>query len=285
MTTLLSWISVDDRGPSAIYIVSDSRITWGSANQRWDSGRKVYAANSADIFGYCGEVLFPSLALGQLTDLIDRQLLWSSGSYAKTRHAIIIDFLRTSFERRRNAPNYDFSIIHCSRDGKGLDSVFHCWLISFHAQSNSWSDSSIDVSHEGNSKVLAELGSGTHPLKREIRRWNESPQGETARAIFSAFCDALEKGSDSLSGGMPQLVSLDRHTNGKVIGFVSKGVRYIHGLPVKSLPALDTMEWVDSLFQRVSPSTLDLLSGAQPHVRSNTPKKGGLLAFLKRPST
>jgi hypothetical protein len=89
MTTLFSWLSVDNRGPSSIYIVSDSRITWGSSGKRWDSGRKVFATKSADIFGYCGEVLFPSLVLSQLGDLIDRDILWSSDCAAENRHSKI----------------------------------------------------------------------------------------------------------------------------------------------------------------------------------------------------
>ena len=128
MTTLFSWLSVDNRGPSAIYIVSDSRITWGSPDKWWDSGRKVFAMKSADVLGYCGEVLFPSLVLGQLSDLIDRGLLWPRDCAAENRHSIILEYLKTSFERRHNAPNHDFTIIHCAREGDGLASKFHAHL-------------------------------------------------------------------------------------------------------------------------------------------------------------
>ena len=45
-----------------IYLASDSRITWGSANRRWDAGRKLFTSDkSSHAFGYCGDVVFPSL--------------------------------------------------------------------------------------------------------------------------------------------------------------------------------------------------------------------------------
>jgi hypothetical protein len=81
---------------------------------------------------------------------------------------------------------------------------------------------------------------------------------------------------------MPQLVSLDRRTGGKVLGFAFGGVRYIYGLPVQALPTLGKMEWVDRLFQRISPETLKLLSGAQRHARVEKPQMDGLTRFLRR---
>jgi hypothetical protein len=65
---------------------------------------------------------------------------------------------------------------------------------------------------------------------------------------------------------------------------VSDDVRYIYGLPVEALPTLGSMEWVDCRFQRISPKTLELLSGAQRHARVEKPKKGGLTEFLGRTS-
>jgi hypothetical protein len=282
VTTLLSWLSVDNRGPSAIYVVSDSRITWGSSERRWDSGRKVFAVSSPDIFGYCGEVLFPSLILSQLADLIGRGLLWSGDCSSIDRHLIVVGYLKSALARRHNAPNRDFTIVHCSRSGSGLDSDFNMWRLDYRAASNSWSDTAIEIAHSKNSKFLVAFGSGSDVLKKSIARWNATPQGETARALFSAFCDALDTGEDPLSGGMPQIVSLDRKTNGKVIGFVSQDTRYIHGVPVEASPTLANIEWVDRLFQRISPDTLQLLSGAQRHARVETPESGGIGRFFRR---
>lgn len=274
MTTILSWVSVDSRGPSSIYIVGDSRITWGTATVRWDNGRKVFACNTPDIFGYCGDVLYPTVILGQLGDLIDRKLLWEEGTSAQTRHNTVLEYLKTSFAGRHRAPEQSFTIIHCARDGESLDSQFFAWTIEYDAKRGDWIDTEISVGTPANSTVLTRLGSGGRALDREINTWKASPQGDTARAIFSAFCDSLQKEGDKLSGGVPQIVSLDRRGGGKLVGFVAGETRYLHGLPVQSIPQLENIEWVDSLFQRISPVTLDLLSNAQRHVRIESAPNG-----------
>lgn len=268
MTTILSWISIDARGPSGIYIVADSRITWGSASSRWDSGRKVFACRSADIFGYCGEVLYPTLVLGQLGDLVDRGLLWDPSVDANERHTKFFDYLKISFGRRHNAPEYDFTIVHCARDGQGLKGSFHIWKVSYRAKFRDWIDEPVDFGNPNKSMVLLQLGSGRKALDREITTWAAGSQGGTSRSIFSAFCDSLEKGQDPLSGGIPQIVSLDRRNGGQVIGFVAEGTRYLYGLPIQALPELDSIMWVDALFQRMSPETLTLLPQAQRHARA-----------------
>jgi hypothetical protein len=129
--------------------------------------------------------------------------------------------------------------------------------------------------------VVITLGSGSEPLNREIENWTVSPQGGTARSLFSAFCDALEVGADPLTGGVPQIVSVDRKSQGKVVGFVADGQRYLHGSPIGYSPAQESIEWVDRLFNRMSPATLERLSGAQRQVRVAAPLPGGLRTFLR----
>lgn len=282
MTTLLSWLSVDSRGPCAINIVADSRITWGSEQMRWDSGRKVFAAPTPDIFGYCGDVVFPSLVLGQITELANSGLLWDGEHDAASRHQCLVEFLQTSFARRHNAPDRDFTIVHAARDGSNLGSSFRAWRTDYLARSNSWTDEELNCATQGHSKFVVGLGSGNAALRQEIYNWQKTPQGGTARALFTAFCDALTSGADPLTGGMPQLVSLDRVSAGRTVGFVSEGQLYIHGVPVGYTPALESIDWVDALFQRISPATLKLLSGAQQHARVPAAQPGGFMDFFRR---
>lgn len=73
MTAFAAWVGVDQRGPASLYLASDRRISWsGQPFRTWDSGRKVFACSThPDVFGYVGDVLFPSLVLGQVATLID----------------------------------------------------------------------------------------------------------------------------------------------------------------------------------------------------------------------
>ncbi|MBC2665750.1 hypothetical protein H7F51_09455 [Novosphingobium flavum] len=282
MTTLISWMSVDSRGPSAIYVVADSRITWGSQAHRWDSGRKVFAAPTPDVFGYCGDVLFPSLVLGQIIDLVSRGLLWTSETDPEERHVILFKYLQTAYGRRQNAPDQAFTVVHATRRGSEMKGEFMAWRIDYAPGGRGWRDVRLDTADHGKSRVVVTLGSGSEPLNRELENWRNSPQGGTARSLFSAFCDALELGADPLTGGVPQIVSLDRKSEGKIFGFVADGQRYVHGSPISYSPAQQSIEWVDRLFNRISPETLERLSGAQRQVRVIAPATGGLRAFLQK---
>lgn len=281
MTTLISWISVDSRGPSAIYVVADSRITWGSQARRWDSGRKVFAAPTSDVFGYCGDVLFPSLVLGQVVDLVTRGLLWDGDTDPGERHTVLVEYLRTAFARRQSAPDQAFTVVHAARRGSGMQSDFLAWRTDYTPGGRGWTDTPLYTAEHEKSNVVITLGSGNQALNREIESWNASPQGGTARSLFSAFCDALETGADPLTGGVPQIVSIDRKSHGKVLGYVADGQRYIHGSPIGYSTAQESIEWVDRLFNRISPETLERLSGAQRQVRVATPAPGGLRNFLR----
>ncbi len=116
MTTLIAWISIDQNAPSAFYMASDSRISWGSEWARWDAGRKLFACRSyADMFGYAGDVVFPCLVLGQIAEAIDSQLLFHANDISESRHAKFVSAVQASFDRRHNVPDTDFILLHGSR--------------------------------------------------------------------------------------------------------------------------------------------------------------------------
>jgi hypothetical protein len=96
MTTLIAWISYGHSGlATAVYLASDSRITWGSQNNRWDAGRKLFTAStSPHAFGYCGDVVFPSLVLAQVASAIDQKLVFDSNALPDVKHAAIVSLLR-----------------------------------------------------------------------------------------------------------------------------------------------------------------------------------------------
>jgi hypothetical protein len=181
MTTLIAWVSVDARGPSAAYLASDSRITWGP-ERRWDSGRKLFASRTTpDLFGYAGEAFFPSQALSQALDLVDRSILWTLETSPEERHLSLLRFLQTAYHRRNNAPEFDFSIVHVAR---GTGRKFKAWTISYVAKQRSWTDTSIDeTSIETHSDLILTLGSGSKQFMTDMRRWRESAQGDTRAAI------------------------------------------------------------------------------------------------------
>ena len=52
MTVLIGWIGVDSHSPCSAYILSDSRLSWGTSPSAYNFGRKLFSLkNSPDILG------------------------------------------------------------------------------------------------------------------------------------------------------------------------------------------------------------------------------------------
>jgi hypothetical protein len=138
-------------------VASDSRITWGSEFKRWDAGRKLFACKAtADIFGYVGEVFFPSLVLGQITAAADDHLIFRAEDDAETRHAAVVRTVKTSFDSRHNVDDEaDFHIIHGARNGENMDATFRVWQLShFKKRSTTpayWTEEEFEVSSDHSS--------------------------------------------------------------------------------------------------------------------------------------
>lgn len=259
MTTLAAWVSVDSRRPSACYLVSDSRITWPDGAQ-WHTAQKLFTAEkSPDIFGYCGDVQFPTLALRQVVEHADRGLLFGQGATAGDRHAAIAAALAAAYNAYPASKLHTSTILHFGRDGEGGRSRFQLWRMD-------WSHAHPFKSRELNlptESVLAEsLGSGSHVLNERNKRWKDA-QGRTARGVFSSFCEAIASGKDPYSGGAPQLVGLYPKWNGLMFGVVSSGKRFMAGNEVPVAAHVHPFEWRNELFERVDPLTLSLVPGAQ----------------------
>lgn len=269
MTSLIAWISRDQRRFAALHVASDSRISWGSAARRWDAGRKVFASRvTPDVWAYCGDVLFPGLVLSQLVSAGDEGLLFEEDGGAEERHRLAVEAMKNSFHRRHHAPDHGFTILHASRDGEGADARPRLWLTTFDEKSRSWTDQERYI-EDGAVGTVVTLGSGAASVKREEHRWRASAIGGTSRAIFSAFCDALAKGEDPRSGGSPQLGSIYPKRAGATAGVLHEGELYLHGLPIRELTKPSSIEWYDPLFQRIDPTTRKLREGAarQPRPR------------------
>lgn len=67
MTPLISWISVDSRGPSAIYVATDNRIIWGWKARRWESVRKILPRRRPTFLAIAVTSCFPFSCLARLS--------------------------------------------------------------------------------------------------------------------------------------------------------------------------------------------------------------------------
>ena len=164
MTMLASWVGIDTHGICSAYIVSDSRFSWNK-NQYFDYGKKLFASNNyPELFGYAGDVLFPSTVLSQIIEMIDFGLLFTPEMSCKKKNELIFDVLKKSLSHypivHMSEP---FDIIHISRDTivSGYPN-FYCYHMSWN-KTNVWSNE--EVRFPCSSGLLYVLGSGSSEFK------------------------------------------------------------------------------------------------------------------------
>lgn len=262
MTAFAVLVGVDQRGPASLYLASDSRVSWrDSAFRTWDYGRKVFACSrQPDVLGYVGDVLFPSTVLGQIVSHIDAGVLVEADAGPLDRFNAIATVIRTSFAGLPRREQRSFSVVYGRRAGEGMSCTLSIAVLSWNG--SDWHEQWIDMP-DSSSHVLL-LGSGATEIDRWDGRWQSSSQGNTSRAAFSAFCDAISAQGDRHSGGAPQLVGLYRVGPAKPFGIVWKEVPYLYGLPAIAIGPESHIEWRNSSFERVGVDG-SLLPGAQPH--------------------
>jgi hypothetical protein len=158
MSSLAAWVGVDSRGPASVYFASDSRVTWAASDTTWDCGRKTFASpTSSDIFAYCGDVLFPSLVLGQVEGLLARGIPFSDADTAIKRHEAVKVMAEQSFSGYPGPNRNAFTILHAARDNSGMSSRFRLWRLDW-SRIAGWKDEEIELPTE--SVLVLAVGSG-----------------------------------------------------------------------------------------------------------------------------
>jgi hypothetical protein len=263
MTSLVSWIGADQRGPASAYIATDSRISWDGVGH-WDSGRKVFASRvRPELFAYVGDVLFPSLVLGQLVTAIDEGLIFTGGDSPQQRADRIADAIQSAVHNMPLATSRAFQILYVTREGVEMSSAFHAFTVEW-SPSHEWIRSSLNTPKVSDTVVI--WGSGAESIRKWRQRWNQSSQKDTSRAVFGAFCDSILDGADPKSGGTPQLVGMYRIGPGRTFGIVSQGAPFMFGLNMgKDIPA-DTVKWHNRQFERCQPDGQRLPEAKKHHV-------------------
>lgn len=265
MTSLISWVGVDSRGPASFYFASDSRLSWPGKGV-WDRGRKLFACRRYPMmFGYCGEVLFPSQTLSQITEMVDLGLIavspFDSIDHCTERVTAVIE---AALQTYPPAAKNRFEIVYCIREGENMQSRFHLKQITF-APPAAATVSTFQIPNK--SGPIAVLGSGSQSVRTKLDKWAASCVGGTSRAVFSAFCESLHSGKDPSSGGPPQLVGLWRNSPPQTFGMIWQGRRYFYGLEASAAATQNGVRWFNELFEICDPETLARKKGAQPQPR------------------
>ena len=264
MSLLVSWIGIDTHGPTSAYIVADSRISW-EYKKYFDYGKKVFASNRfPEIFGYAGDVLFPSIALSQILEMIDSNLLFDNAASCTEKNKIIFEKLHYAFSKYPDAcGNNPIQILHISRDTivNGYP-AFHHYLLTW-SKEKGWKQEEKNLPKQ--SALLQILGSGGSEFKENYEeRYQLGDNCSTSRNVFHCFIDTLNNVKDWKCGGPPQLVGIYRKplTAAKNFGIIFNGRRYFLGTEIPKNSSFSQIEWRNEFFELCDGDSKKMLDGA-----------------------
>ncbi len=268
MTSLAVVLAKDDRCPAALYIITDSRLTFRTKEgdeHHWDSGQKTFAsARTPDIFGFVGDATIPPAVLRQLIDQVNCGLLFGDDMDAEHRHELVKPILKRAIARQTGAIAVLFSVFHGARDGELMGSRFRLWETRYYASTNKIHDQERELQIDRSYLALID-GTGAHYIKKSGEEWLHTDAESTSRAGIRSFCNALSAGHDSSSGGAPQLVGIWRKGPARTFGFWWDGKPYLSGAEVPSSANFDRVDWFNARFERCDGATGHLLEGAKRH--------------------
>ncbi len=264
MTSLAAAIASDSRGPCALYLITDSRITWARPTERWDVGRKTFVSPvSADVFGYCGDAYFMPMALGQVLNMVACGVVDLTMISSEERHTAVLELLKYSLGKISTKYASAVALFHGARESEFMSSKFRLWRSEFNPSLNSWSDSELPVDHRS---YLASIdGSGASKVKKYEANMATTAAAGTSRAAIHAFCESLHSGDDPFSGGAPQLVGLWRKGPAKQFGFCWHGRSFIAGMEYLNNEGHEKVDWFNNLFERCDGRTGRRMRGSSSH--------------------
>ena len=265
MTMLASWIGVDTHGPTSAYIISDSRISW-SDRIKFDHGKKVFASkNYPELFGYAGDVLFPSIVIQQILEMIDNDVLFNRDTPCHEKNKIIFD--KISYELNKypiQCSKKSFQILHITRDtlvSKGKYPQFKANILCF--DNDIWRRDEILIPTE--SGILCVMGSGKKEFFENYDKYQSSSNKNTSRNVVHCFIDTLKNIHDPYCGGAPQLIGIYRKpdSSAKYFGIIYNAKRYFAGSEVPGGSNYNNIDWRNENFEICDGENKKIIAGAE----------------------
>lgn len=264
---LASWIGVDTHGLTSAYIISDSRLSWkfGNTCKSFDYCRKVFASSEyPEIFGYAGDVLFPSIVLSRIVDMIDNNVLFSKSISCEEKSYRIFDVLsRELQEYPQDCINDIVQIIHISRETIVNEYPKFSVYSYFWSKTHGWTKKEEKIPNK--SGLLLVLGSGERDFNEKYAKYARGNNSNTSRNVFHCFINALINTTDVYCGGAPQLVGIYRkpNSNGMNFGLIYNNKRYFLGAEVLNIDNYKQIPWRNDLFEICDGENKTIMYGAQ----------------------
>jgi len=263
MTLIISWIGVDKKSTgnaiSSLYIGTDSRYSW-SDDEYFDYGTKVFGSQKyPEIFGFCGDVTFPSLIFGQLISQIDFNLLINEKDTCDQKNKKIFNYIKSSVAKYPTEHLVGRStILHGTRFGK----IFKLYKTTFNSKTDIINQ---EINLPKISTNVFSGGSGSQEFDNNWILWKDPKHNdfETSRAVYHCLDKTLNNIVDRRTGGLKQIIGLYRVKNAKLFGTIKNGKKYIYGKEITEDLISTNIEWRNENFERVNSITMNLIEGAQ----------------------
>ncbi|MDY0902001.1 hypothetical protein [Pantoea agglomerans] len=249
MTTLISWITYDQRGPASLYIASDSRFSWDKfAN--WDSGRKIYFSSKyPDILGFCGEVMFCSQIMSQITSYIDACDVFENTQSSDLRFELVYELVKRSFgDYPINFALDSFQILYSTRENKRSFQIYLIEWMKKKPTDKMWNKRKLSL--PAKTGLIEALGSGGEIYRKHyIGQYLTSDIGKLSRSYYSALSSHIDSGRDPLTGGPIQIAGLFNTGSAIAHGVIKKDERYVYGMKVDPHEKINNIRWVNDQFE------------------------------------
>jgi hypothetical protein len=263
MTLIISWIGVDDKKDgkeiASIYIASDSRYTWGKVG-KYDYGIKLFGSTKyPEIFGFCGDVMFPSNILGQIIPQIDNGILIHDSDDGNAKNNKIFNYIKSSFETYpKEFLGRTFTILHGTR----FEKTFKLFKTSFDSDQILKNE---EIELPAFSTKVFSGGSGAPEFDTNWENWRKENHNNyrTSRAAYHCLYQTLKNIKDPQTGGYSQIIGLYRNKNAKLFGIIENEKKYIYGKESSEDINSSSIEWRNENFERMNPETLKIIEGAQ----------------------
>lgn len=271
MTTTTAWLSVSATGTRTFYLGADSQGTSLQTGQAASlHEKKVFdSACTPEIFTLSGDLRWGSSFLRRLLNEISRGSVESSVGTKKRAE----EFCRLPCASPPLAPSCELDILYGARGDANKSADFQMYRL--HHAGNTSSNWKVDqVGERGLSSEKSALvySSGLGGCANKDRqKWiSEGDQGTVARTCFWSLCDLINgiPSNSFMTGGHPQLVKLDQHGCGKVVGVKFSGVPTVYGRRTTA-PHSFANYWVDENFTQLDPKTLEKFKNGQRYGRGD----------------
>lgn len=269
MTVLIGWIGVDSRSPCSAYLMSDSLFSWNATKKEYSFGQKLFAfENSPDIFGYCGDVVFPSQLLCQLAVCNKRGLLFPQEANSDEHSEIIERQLNIQVKEYPKEHLLGSKIYHICKDNK--TGCFSAYRYAYKSLIQRWETTTIPINLEKSDLIIYD-GSGASKFYDNYLKYQSGDLCYTSRNIYQCFCESLKSDLLPACGGPPQLVGLYRGEkfNGMEFGTIHENKRFLSGGPAPIMKDYNVIRWYNDNFEICDGNTLEIFSDAMRQPNPN----------------